>query len=292
MIETIKPYRSVLYMPGANTRALDKARSLKADAIIFDLEDAVAVSEKISARENVAQALKEAGYGKRSLIVRINGLGTDWWEDDLKMVADSNCDAILVPKVDSKNDIRKVIEHLDSIGSVAAFNTRIWAMIETPDGILNASEISRASSRVEGFVMGTNDLQKELNTRFVSNRGPLITSLSLCVLAAKSAGIICVDGVYNAFKDEVGLLTEAEQGRDLGFDGKTVIHPLQLEIVNKTFAPSLEEKELYISQIKAFEEAITQGKGVAVLDGKIVENLHVEIAKRNLGLMTAIEELE
>ena len=256
------------------------------------MEDAVAVSEKISARENVAQALKEAGYGKRSLIVRINGLGTDWWEDDLKMVADSNCDVILVPKVDSKNDIRKVIEHLDSIGSVAAFNTRIWAMIETPDGILNASEISRASSRVEGFVMGTNDLQKELNTRFVSNRGPLITSLSLCVLAAKSAGIICVDGVYNAFKDEVGLLTEAEQGRDLGFDGKTVIHPLQLEIVNKTFAPSLEEKELYISQIKAFEEAIIQGKGVAVLDGKIVENLHVEIAKRNLGLMTAIEELE
>ena len=185
-----------------------------------------------------------------------------------------------------------MIEHLESIGSVAAFNTRIWAMIETPDGILNASEISRASSRVEGFVMGTNDLQKELNTRFVSNRGPLITSLSLCVLAAKSAGIICVDGVYNAFKDEVGLLTEAEQGRDLGFDGKTVIHPLQLKIVNKTFAPSLEEKELYISQIKAFEEAITQGKGVAVLDGKIVENLHVEIAKRNLGLMTAIEELE
>jgi (3S)-malyl-CoA thioesterase len=290
MDKIIKLYRSVLYMPGANTRALDKARNLRADAIIFDLEDAVAVSEKDIARENVAQSLRVGGYAKKSLIIRINGLDTDWGLSDLKMVANSDCDAVLIPKVDSKKDIFLVEKFLDSIP--LAKNVKIWAMIETPDGILNASEISQASKRMGGLVMGTNDLQKELNTRFTSSRLPLITSLSLCILAAKSAGIMCIDGVYNAFKDDVGLLSEAEQGRDLGFDGKTVIHPLQLDIVNKIFAPSVDEKELYIRQIDAFDEAIKEGKGVAVLDGKIVENLHVEIAKRNLGLMTAIEELE
>jgi len=290
MDKIIKLYRSVLYMPGANTRALDKARNLRADAIIFDLEDAVAVSEKDIARENVAQSLRVGGYAKKSLIIRINGLDTDWGLSDLKMVANSDCDAVLIPKVDSKKDIFLVEKFLDSIP--LAKNVKIWAMIETPDGIINASEISQASKRMGGLVMGTNDLQKELNTRFTSSRLPLITSLSLCILAAKSAGIMCIDGVYNAFKDDVGLLSEAEQGRDLGFDGKTVIHPLQLDIVNKIFAPSVDEKELYIRQIDAFDEAINEGKGVAVLDGKIVENLHVEIAKRNLGLMTAIEELE
>ena len=290
MDKIIKLYRSVLYMPGANTRALDKARNLRADAIIFDLEDAVAVSEKDIARENVAQSLRVGGYAKKSLIIRINGLDTDWGLSDLKMVANSDCDAVLIPKVDSKKDIFLVEKFLDSIP--LAKNVKIWAMIETPDGILNASEISQAAKRMGGLVMGTNDLQKELNTRFTSSRLPLITSLSLCILAAKSAGIMCIDGVYNAFKDDVGLLSEAEQGRDLGFDGKTVIHPLQLDIVNKIFAPSVDEKELYIRQIDAFDEAINEGKGVAVLDGKIVENLHVEIAKRNLGLMTAIEELE
>ena len=290
MDKIIKLYRSVLYMPGANTRALDKARNLRADAIIFDLEDAVAVSEKDIARENVAQSLRVGGYAKKSLIIRINGLDTDWGLSDLKMVANSDCDAVLIPKVDSKKDIFLVEKFLDSIP--LAKNVKIWAMIETPDGILNASEISQAAKRMGGLVMGTNDLQKELNTRFTSSRLPLITSLSLCILAAKSAGIMCIDGVYNAFKDDVGLLSETEQGRDLGFDGKTVIHPLQLDIVNKIFAPSVDEKELYIRQIDAFDEAIKEGKGVAVLDGKIVENLHVEIAKRNLGLMTAIEELE
>ena len=290
MIEKIKPYRSMLYMPGANTRALDKARNLKTDSIIFDLEDAVAFSEKTTARENVAEALQQGGYGNRTLIVRINSLDTDWWSNDLKMAAYSQCDAVLIPKVNSKTDIFSVEKFLDSI--TLAKNIKIWGMIETPDGILNASEISQASKRMGGLVMGTNDLQKELNTRFTSNRLPLMTSLSLCILAAKSAGIICIDGVYNAFKDDVGLLNEAEQGRDMGFDGKTVIHPLQLDIVNKTFAPSIDEKELYLRQIEAFDEAIKEGKGVAVLDGKIVENLHVEIAKRNLGLMTAIEELE
>jgi (3S)-malyl-CoA thioesterase len=290
MDKIIKLYRSVLYMPGANTRALDKARNLRADAIIFDLEDAVAVSEKDIARENVAQSLRVGGYAKKSLIIRINGLDTDWGLSDLKMVANSDCDAVLIPKVDSKKDIFLVEKFLDSIP--LAKNVKIWAMIETPDGIINASEISQASKRMGGLVMGTNDLQKELNTRFTSSRLPLITSLSLCILAAKSAGIMCIDGVYNAFKDDVGLLSETEQGRDLGFDGKTVIHPLQLDIVNKIFAPSVDEKELYIRQIDAFDEAINEGKGVAVLDGKIVENLHVEIAKRNLGLMTAIEELE
>ena len=290
MINKIKPYRSVLYMPGANVRALDKARTLPTDAIIFDLEDAVSVKEKITARNNVNKALLQGGYGKRVLIVRINGLDTEWFENDLKMTVQSNCDAVLLPKVNSKNDILSVEKFLDA--SKLPNKIQIWAMIETPDGVLNASEISQASERMGGLVMGTNDLQKELNIRSIPSRTPLLTSLSFCVLAAKKAKITCVDGVYNAFKDDVGLKNEAEHGRNLGFDGKTLIHPAQIAISNKTYTPSFDDKELYTRQIEAFDEAVKNGKGVAVLDGNIVENLHVEIAKRNLALMCAIEDLE
>ena len=285
----IRPYRSLLYMPGANTRALEKAQNLNTDAIIFDLEDAVAFSEKELARENVSVALKTKNYGNRSLIVRINSLGTAWWEHDLLMAVNSNAHSVLIPKVNSSEDIKRIEGIIDSENP--SKETKIWAMIETPDGVLNSRDISKASQKMGGLVMGTNDLQKELDTRFTKNRLPLLNSLSMCVLAAKSAKILCIDGVYNAFKDDDGLLNEAKQGRDLGFDGKTVIHPLQLEIVNNCFSPSFEDKELYLKQIEAFDLAVKDGKGVAVLDGKIIENLHVEIARKNLALMNSIQNL-
>lgn len=285
----IRPYRSLLYIPGANNRALEKAQSLSADAIIFDLEDAVAVSEKNIAREHVYGALNSINYNERSLLVRINGLETNWWEEDLSMAVKSKAHSVLIPKVNSGNDIRKIEQAMESM--LPNNKTNIWAMIETPDGVLNSRDISKTSRKMGGLVMGTNDLQKELNTRFVENRFPLLTSLSMCVLAAKSAGIACIDGVYNAFKDDKGLLLEAEQGKDLGFDGKTVIHPQQLLTVNSAFSPSYEEKELYLRQIEAFDLAIKEGKGVAVLDGKIIENLHIETARKNLALMDAIQRL-
>ena len=285
----IRPYRSLLYMPGANTRALEKAQNLNTDAIIFDLEDAVAFSEKELARENVAVALKTKNYGNRSLIVRINSLETTWWKQDLLMVVNSNAHSVLIPKVNSSEDIKQIEGIIESENP--SKETKIWAMIETPDGVLNSRDISKASQKMGGLVMGTNDLQKELDTRFTKNRLPLLNSLSMFVLAAKSAKVPCIDGVYNAFKDDDGLLNEAKQGRDLGFDGKTVIHPLQLEIVNDCFSPSFEDKELYLKQIEAFDLAVKNGKGVAVLDGKIIENLHVEIARKNLALMNSIQNL-
>ena len=285
----IRPYRSLLYIPGANNRALEKAQNLSADAIIFDLEDAVAVSEKNIAREHVYVALNSINYKERSLLVRISGLETNWWEDDLSMAVKSKAHSVLIPKVNSGNDIRKIEQAMESM--LPNNKTNIWAMIETPDGVLNSRDISKTSRKMGGLVMGTNDLQKELNTRFVENRSPLLTSLSMCVLAAKSAGIACIDGVYNAFKDDKGLLLEAEQGKDLGFDGKTVIHPQQLLTVNSSFSPSYEEKELYLRQIEAFDLAVKEGKGVAVLDGKIIENLHIETARKNLALMDAIQRL-
>ena len=285
----IRPYRSLLYMPGANTRALEKAQNLNTDAIIFDLEDAVAFSEKELARENVAVALKTKNYGNRSLIVRINSLETNWWKQDLLMVVNSNAHSVLIPKVNSSEDIKQIEGIIESENP--SKETKIWAMIETPDGVLNSRDIGKASQKMGGLVMGTNDLQKELDTRFTKNRLPLLNSLSMCVLAAKSAKVPCIDGVYNAFKDDDGLLHEAKQGRDLGFDGKTVIHPLQLEIVNDCFSPSFEDKELYLKQIEAFDLAVKNGKGVAVLDGKIIENLHVEIARKNLALMNSIQNL-
>ena len=205
------------------------------------------------------------------------------------MAVNSNAHSVLIPKVNSSEDIKQIEGIIESENP--SKETKIWAMIETPDGVLNSRDISKASQKMGGLVMGTNDLQKELDTRFTKNRLPLLNSLSMRVLAAKSAKVPCIDGVYNAFKDDDGLLHEAKQGRDLGFDGKTVIHPLQLEIVNDCFSPSFEDKELYLKQIEAFDLAVKDGKGVAVLDGKIIENLHVEIARKNLALMNSIQNL-
>ena len=280
------PCRSVLYIPGSKPRALEKAQGLAVDAIIFDLEDAVSPDEKIAARDLLAETLKTAEYGPRRRIVRINGFDTDWGAEDLKAVAASGPDAVLLPKVNRGADIAKLAEMLGAIP--AAKDTTIWAMMETPRGILNATEIA-AAPRMEGFVLGTNDLAKDLRS---TGRAAMMTSLQLCLLAARAEGLICVDGVYNAFKDDEGLRAECAEGRDMGFDGKTLIHPAQIAIANAAFGPSEDELDLARRQIAAFEEAMAAGQGVAVLDGKIVENLHVASAQRILAQAEAIARLE
>lgn len=277
-----RPYRSLLYIPGSRDRALEKARDLAVDAIIFDLEDAVTAEEKPNARALLAQVLAQGGYGARAQIVRINGMDTPWGADDLVAMAAIGPEAILLPKVGSAADVAAVAAKLDAIP--AAQHTRIWAMMETPQGILNAAEIARAP-RMAGFVMGTNDLAKDLGAR---TRGAMVMALQHCLLAARAAGIICVDGVYNAFKDEEGLAAECAEGRDFGFYGKTLIHPAQVAIANAAFAPSEAEIALARRQIAAYEEARANGQGVAVVDGKIVENLHVETARATLAKADAI----
>ncbi|WP_424990804.1 HpcH/HpaI aldolase/citrate lyase family protein [Fluviibacterium sp. S390] len=284
-----RPYRSVLYIPGSNERALEKAKTLPVDAIIFDLEDAVAIDAKDSARDTLAAALSAGGYGQRYQIVRLNGMDTDWGPKDLEVIAAVGPQAVLLPKVGSAAEIAAVAARLDAIPACA--ETRIWAMMETPQGILNAADIA-AAPRMGGFVMGTNDLAKELMTRFRADREPLLTSLQLCLLAARAAGIAIVDGVYNAFKDEAGLQVECDQGRDMGFDGKTLIHPAQVAIANAAFAPSEAEIDLSKRQIEAFEAAEAEGKGVAVVDGKIVENLHIVTARQVLAKASAVAALE
>ncbi len=276
----MRPLRSMLYIPASKPRALDKARQLPVDAIIFDLEDAVSQDEKEAARETLADALSQGGYGARLRIIRINGFDTPWGTDDLKVAVAMNPDAILIPKVSLTSD-------LDAAAAVSG-DLPLWAMMETAKGMLNAADIAKHPN-LQGMVMGTNDLAKELQTRFRSDRLPLATSLGLCLLAAKAEGLAIVDGVYNAFKDEEGLLLECQQGRDMGFDGKTLIHPAQIEIANTAYAPSQEEIDLARRQISAFEEVEATGQGVAVVDGRIVENLHVVSAREILAKAEAIE---
>ncbi len=268
-----RPYRSVLYIPGSKERALEKARSLPADAIIFDLEDAVAPDEKDTARALLAATLQTADYGRRARIVRVNGLDTDWGAADLAAFAGLPVEAILVPKVNSAAD-------LDAVARLVP-DLPLWAMMETARGMLNAAEIA-AHPRLAGMVMGTNDLARELGSRSRADRLPMMAGLGLCLLAARAEGLVIVDGVYNAFKDDEGLRAECEQGRDMGFDGKTLIHPAQLDIANAGFAPSEAELDLARRQIEAFEAASAAGQGVAVVDGKIVENLHIVTAKAML----------
>ncbi len=281
------PYRSVLYMPGSNPRALDKAKSLAADALILDLEDAVAPSEKLRARELVVEAVRAGGYGRRKLIVRINAFSTEWGEADLAAVAACGADAILLPKVDAPGDITAAAERMGN----APEKTRIWAMMETPLGALEANAIAGAHPRLEGLVLGTNDLMKELGCAARPDRMPLLAALSLCLMAARAHGLVCIDGVYNAFRDDEGLRAECEQGRALGFDGKTLIHPAQIAVANEVFAPTEAELEHARAVVAAFEEAQARGEGVAVLDGRIVENLHVETARRTIARAETIAAL-
>ena len=277
-----RPYRSVLYIPGSNARAIEKSRGLNVDAIIFDLEDAVAPDAKQEARNTLRTELAAGGFGPRRRIVRINGLDTEWGADDLEACAEIAPDAVLVPKVENPDTISTVKSALTGT------NATVWAMMETPRGILNAAAIAAADG-MEGFVMGTNDLAKELTSQ---TRGAMMMSLQHCLLAARAEGLVCVDGVYNAFKDEDGLRHECQEGRDLGFDGKTLIHPAQVAVTNEVFGPSEEAIALATRQIDAFEAAEAEGKGVAVVDGKIVENLHVVTARQVLAKAAAIAELE
>ena len=282
MSHAARPLRSVLYIPGSKSRALEKARGLAVDAIIFDLEDAVAPDEKEAARETLAVALAEGGYGQRLKIVRINGLDTEWGQADAQAAASMGVDAVLLPKVDGP-------EQLDALAAITG-DTPLWAMMETPLGMLNAAGIAD-HPLCGGMVMGTNDLAKDMGTRFRADRLPLIAGLGMCLLAAKAHGTAIIDGVYNAFKDTEGLQAECEQGRDMGFDGKTLIHPAQVDIANAAFAPSGEEVQLAERQIAAYEAAIAEGQAVAVVDGRIVENLHVATARETLAKRDAIASL-
>jgi citrate lyase beta subunit len=286
MEHNTQPYRSVLYMPGSRPRALEKARGLPADALILDLEDAVAPAEKERARELVAEAVEAGGYGLRRLLVRVNGLDTVLGEADIARAAKAGPHAILVPKVETPADIHRVADLMARGG--APGRTRIWAMMETPRGILNAGAVAAAHPLLEGFVIGTNDLAKDLGAAHVPDRLPLIASLSLCLLAARAEGLVCVDGVHNAFQDHDGLRAACVQGRDMGFDGKSLIHPDQIAITNEVFAPSAEDLALAAAQVEAFEEAEARGEGVAVLNGRIIENLHVASARRLLARAEAI----
>lgn len=275
-----RPYRSALYIPGSKDRALEKARGLPVDVILFDLEDAVSPDAKVAARDTLFAALADDGYGTRLKIVRINGLDTPWGAADASEVAAMNCDAILLPKVNGPADV-------DALAKLVP-DLPIWAMMETPQGILNAAAIA-AHPRIAGFVLGTNDLAKDLNSR---TRTALMTSLQMCLLAAKAAGIVALDGVYNAFKDEDGLRAECTEGRDMGFDGKTLIHPAQVAIANAAFGPTDDEIDLARRQIAAFDAAEAEGQGVAVVDGRIVENLHIVTARATLAKADAIAALE
>lgn len=283
MTQSTRPVRSVLYIPGSKQRALDKARDLPADAIIFDLEDAVSPDAKAEARVTLRAELDKGGFGPRMKIVRINGFDTVWGRQDIEAMTGADIDALLLPKVNSAYDLETLAEMIPDVP--------LWAMMETPEGILNAREIA-AHPRLGGIVMGTNDLVKELGCRMVPGRATVQTALQTSLIAARAAGVVIVDGVYNAFRDDAGLREECEQGRDLGFDGKTLIHPAQIAITNAMFAPSQADIDLARRQIAAFDEVEANGQGVAVVDGKIVENLHIVTAKALLAKAEAIATLE
>ena len=282
-----RPRRSVLYMPGANERALEKAQTIPADALILDLEDAVAPDAKLEARERVCTAAASGAYGNREIAIRANGIGTQWHDDDLAAIAQAGPDAVVIPKINRAEEVHQIEKALEAGG--APDHTKVWAMLETPIAMLGAHDIATSSDRLAVLVMGTNDLAKELQAAHVPGRQPLLTGVGLCLLAARAAGKVILDGVYNDIKDEAGFLAECEQGRDLGFDGKTLIHPSQVEPCNTTFAPSAEDVERAARVIAAFEEAEAAGRGVVTVDGRMVENLHVEQARRTLAIQAAID---
>jgi (3S)-malyl-CoA thioesterase len=288
MTVSLRPWRSALYVPAARGRAIDKARTLPADALILDLEDAVAPDEKAAARATLAEALSAGGFGARAVLVRINALGTPWGEDDLAALIPLHPAAIVLPKVNGAAEVAALARRLDARSETAG--TRIWAMIETPRAALCADEIA-AAPRMQGLVMGTNDLAKDLGARARPDRLPLMPALGACLLAARAHGLVALDGVYNAFRDPEGLAAECAQGRDLGFDGKTAVHPDQLAAANAAFAPTEAEIALARRQIEAFAEAEAAGRGIAVLDGRIVENLHAAAARATLAKAEAIAKL-
>lgn len=290
MAATIRPRRSVLYMPGSNARALDKARGLPADGLVFDLEDAVAPDAKAEARGLIRAAIAQGGYGKRELIVRVNGLGTPWGYQDLAEMATAGAHAILLPKVESADTVRQAEAILAASGAPA--DLAIWCMMETPLAMLDAKDIARATPRLGGFVMGTSDLAKDLGALHTPDRLPFVTSLGLCLLAARAYGLAILDGVYLDLNDEEGFAAACRQGREMGFDGKTLIHPKTIAAANRAFAPSADDIAWSRKIITAHAEAERQGKGVLLVDGKLIENLHVVSAQRLVAQADAIAALE
>lgn len=283
----IRPRRSVLYMPGANERALEKAKTIDADALILDLEDSVAPDAKAQGRENVVAAVQSGEYGHRELAIRVNSIGTEWHDDDIKAAAAAGPDAILVPKVESADQVRSLVAAMEAAG--ATDNTQLWAMIETPRALLHAEEIAAAHDRLTVIVMGTNDIVNETYGLHVPTRNPaVLTALSWTLIAVRAAGKVVIDGVYNDVRNEEGFLAEARQGREMGFDGKTLIHPSQVEPANEAFSPSEADIERAQGLIAAFEEAKAAGAGVATYNNKLVEELHVRDANRILAFAAAL----
>lgn len=282
----LTPRRSVLYLPGANERALEKAKTLDADALILDLEDAVAPEAKAAARERVCAAVGAGAYAGKEVTVRVNGLDTPWFSDDVRAVAQAGPAAIVVPKVSSAADVQMVETAFEHAGPPD--RTSVWAMVETPAAMLRCEQIATASQRLTVLVMGTNDLTKELRAEHVPGRAPLLTGLGLCLLAARATGTAILDGVYNDVSDADGFAAECRQGVELGFDGKTLIHPGQIGPCNAAWAPSEAAVADALELIAAFEDAIAAGRGVAVHKGRMVENLHVETARRVLAVQAAI----
>lgn len=289
MSHQARPRRSVLYMPGSNARAMEKARTIPADALILDLEDAVAPDAKAVARDQVCAALREGGYGKREMIVRVNALDTPWGLDDLAAAAAVKPDAVLIPKVSDPAVLHQAEAILDQHGARA---TALWAMMETPLGILHAEAIAGATKRLAVFIMGTNDIAKEVRAAHTPMRLPMITGLGLCLLAARAFGVGIIDGVYNDFKDEAGFAAICQQGLELGMDGKTLIHPSQVIPCNEIFSPSSAEVEMARKIIAEFAKPENAGKGVVTVDGRMTELLHAEMAKRTVAIYEAIRELE
>jgi citrate lyase subunit beta/citryl-CoA lyase len=294
MKTNIRPRRSVLYMPGANDRALEKAKSLPADAVILDLEDSVAPEAKVQARHRVCEVVKEGGYGRRELVIRTNALETVWGTADLIAAAEAAPDAILIPKVAHPGDIISSAKILKSVN--APERTRLWAMMETPQAILYAREIAAVAmdpeNRLECFVLGTNDLLKESRARALDNRFAIVPWLALTIVAARAFGIDIIDGVYNDFKDEVGFRSECEHGRTLGMDGKTLIHPSQVGPCNEVFTPTDEEIEWSRKVIDAFSQPINAQKGVITVEGRMVERLHLVMARRTAAIAHAVREID
>ena len=287
---TVRPRRSVLYMPGSNARALEKARELPADGLILDLEDAVAPEAKAQAREAIVKSIKNGGFGDREVLVRINGLDTRWWVEDLDAIASAKPDAVLVPKVSNPGQLQDLAARIVDMGTDP--HVRVWAMMETPLAMLNVGEIAASAldseTRLAGFVMGTNDLAKDTRARLVPGRAPMLPWLMNCVAAARAYGLDILDGVYNELGNAEGFAEECRQARDLGFDGKTLIHPRQIEPCNEAFSPTPEEVETAHKMIAAFEEPGNENKGVIQIDGRMVERLHADMARQTVAIADAI----
>lgn len=285
---TIRPRRSVLYMPGSNARALEKAATLPADALILDLEDAVAPESKELARTQVCAAVKDRRFGKREIIIRVNGFGTPWGHDDMAAAVAAGPDAILVPKINDPGDVDHAEQHMEGLPA----NSALWVMIETPRAIFNAQAIAASGKRLACFVMGTNDLVKEMRAQHTPGREALFASLNLAVMAARAYDLTVIDGVYNEIADTAGFEAVCKQGRAMGFDGKTLIHPSQIEVCNRTFSPDPVEVNRARAVLAAFDLPENKGKGAISLDGRMVELLHAEIAKETVALADAIVTLE